>query len=117
MNPRRDAGDEPLAPSGSVASISSLLALCVHDFHSLLQTLPGQDSSSELLLNLQDELGRLRVWAGNFGAHRKQTDRLSLDHRLREAPDLHREIRSHIGDVTEAIRDGMSPTPVSALTD
>ncbi|KAJ5875112.1 uncharacterized protein N7473_012459 [Penicillium subrubescens] len=38
----------------------------------------------------QDELGRLRVWAANIGAH--QTGQSSLDHRLRDA--------SHIKDQT-----------------
>ena len=34
----------------------------------------------------KDELGRLRVWAANIGAH--QTGNLSLDHRLREATHI-----------------------------
>jgi hypothetical protein len=38
----------------------------------------------------QDELGRLRVWAANIGAH--QVGQSSLDHRLRDA--------SHIKDQT-----------------
>ncbi|KAJ5953007.1 uncharacterized protein N7479_011420 [Penicillium vulpinum] len=36
-----------------------------------------------------DELGRLRIWAGNIGAH--QTGQSSLDHRLRDASHLKSE--------------------------
>ncbi|KAJ5734721.1 hypothetical protein N7533_013124 [Penicillium manginii] len=82
-------------------SIFSLVALCVREFNALLASVPSEEI--ETRLKLQDDLGRLRVWIGNFGAHRKQTDRLSLDHRLREAPELHQEVRNHINDISEAI--------------
>lgn len=93
MNPERDP------------SISSLCALCICEFHALLASIPNE--KAETRLKVQDDLGRLRVWIGNFGAHRKQTDRLSLDHRLREAPELHQEVRNHINDISEAIRGGI----------
>ncbi|OQE16800.1 hypothetical protein PENFLA_c026G04506 [Penicillium flavigenum] len=83
-------------------SISSLIVLCIREFHTLLDVIPHE--KKETRLEVQDDLGRLRVWVGNFGAHRKQTDRLSLDHRLREAPDLHHEVRNHIYDISEAIQ-------------
>src|SRR5437773_1549274 len=92
---------EVAAPAEPVASISSLLALCVQAFHALLEVVRSHESYSEQLLALNDELSRFRVWAGNHGAHRKQTDRLSSDHRLREAPELHREVRNHLNDLTE----------------
>jgi hypothetical protein len=38
----------------------------------------------------QDELGRLRVWAANIGAH--QTGRSSLDYRLRDASNIRDQI-------------------------
>jgi hypothetical protein len=86
-------------------SIFSLVALCVREFNALLASVPSEEI--ETRLKLQDDLGRLRVWIGNFGAHRKQTDRLSLDHRLREAPELHQEVRNHINDISEAIYGGI----------
>ncbi|CAI7656209.1 unnamed protein product [Penicillium glandicola] len=87
-------------------STTSLVALCIRDFHTLLDSIP--DEQNEIRLKVQDEMGKLRVWVGNFGAHRKQTDRLSLDHRLREAPDLHQEVQNHIRDITEAIQGAIS---------
>jgi hypothetical protein len=91
--------------SESDPSTSSLIALCIRDFHKLLDSIPNEQN--EIRLKVQDEMGMLRVWVGNFGAYRKHTDRLSLDHRLREAPDLHREVQNHIRDITEAIQGGM----------
>ncbi|KAJ5195696.1 hypothetical protein N7449_006175 [Penicillium cf. viridicatum] len=92
--------------SESDPSTSSLIALCIRDFHTLLDSIP--DEQNEIRLKIQDDMGMLRVWVGNFGAHRKHTDRLSLDHRLREAPDLHREVQNHIRDITEAIQGAIS---------
>ncbi|CAI7649792.1 unnamed protein product [Penicillium crustosum] len=92
--------------SESNPSTSSLIALCIRDFHTLLDYIPGKQN--EIRLKVQDDMGMLRVWVGNFGAHRKHTDRLSLDHRLREAPDLHREVQNHIRDITDAIQGAIS---------
>ncbi|KAJ5937073.1 hypothetical protein N7466_003523 [Penicillium verhagenii] len=83
-------------------SINSLFKQCLEKLQKLLNSIP--DERSDASLTVQDDLGRLRVWIGNFGAHRKPTDRLSLDHRLREAPDLHREVCNHINDISEAIQ-------------
>jgi hypothetical protein len=72
-------------------SISSTLAVCFQRFSRTLgsDTLASHDSDVPISL-WQDELGRLRVWAANIGAHRK--DQASLDYRLRDA--------SHIRDQT-----------------
>ncbi|KAL4929016.1 uncharacterized protein BDV17DRAFT_291018 [Aspergillus undulatus] len=88
-----------------VVSIASLLDACVRGFAVILKpalyTDPDYISSS---VDLREELGRLRLWAGNLGAHRKHTDRLSLDHRLREAPELHKLVGEHLSDILHAIR-------------
>jgi hypothetical protein len=93
----------------AVASISSLVSRCFRDFQDLLDELSTLDEHSQANSKVSEGLGRLRVWAGNFGAHRKQTDRLSLDHRLREAPELHRGVRSHLNGISETIKEGMTP--------
>lgn len=108
MPPYEQTGSEVTASTEPVASISSLLALCTQALHTLLTFLQSHESYSEPLTTLEDEFGRLRIWAGNHGAHRKQADRLSLDHRLREAPELHRDLRIHLNDLAEAIRNSMS---------
>jgi hypothetical protein len=96
-------------PGAGVASISSFILRCFKDFQNLLDTLSNHDEHSSARSKVGEELGRLRVWAGNFGAHRKQTDRLSLDHRLREAPNLHRAVRNHLYDLSDTIKEGMFP--------
>jgi hypothetical protein len=95
---------ETMNTAHTVASISSLVSRCFRDFQSLIDALSTQEEQSSTRSKVSEELGRLRVWAGNFGAHRKQTDRLSLDHRLREAPDLHQSVRNHLVDISETMK-------------
>lgn len=91
--------------SAHCPSVFSLVASCVREFGTLLHSLPDDQNDSHL--KVQEDLGRLRVWVGNFGAHRKESDRLSLDHRLREASTLHQEVRSHITGILEAVEMGI----------
>lgn len=95
--------------AGLVASINSLLGVCVRSFGSILRLpLHNNDDYVKSAVDLHEELGRLRLWAGNLGAHRKHGDRLSLDHRLREAPELHRLVSEHLRDIFQAIKSGTS---------
>lgn len=100
----RDASE--VQDERAVVSISSMLTLCFKEINTILGLIDERDGRSELRYTVQDELGRLRVWAGGFGAHRKPTDRLSLDHRLREAQELHQEVRSHLSDICTSARNG-----------
>ncbi|KAJ5792142.1 uncharacterized protein N7503_008120 [Penicillium pulvis] len=50
-----------------------------------------------------DELGRLRIWAGNTGA--LQCDQLSLDYRLRDASHLKNEISRILQRVLQVVRN------------
>ncbi|KAJ5768753.1 hypothetical protein N7520_003312 [Penicillium odoratum] len=78
--------------------VDIFLKLCFQNFLELLEDIP-----EEMRLTVQDDLGRFRVWVGNFGGHRNPMDRLSLDHRLREAPELRCEVQNHITDISEGI--------------
>lgn len=100
---------ETISAARGTVSISSLVSRCFGDFQDLLDALSSKDEHSSARSKVSEELGRLRVWAGNFGAHRKQTDRLSLDHRLREAPDLHQGVRNHLNDLSDTIQEGTIP--------
>lgn len=100
---------EAIDAVNTAVSISSLVSRCFRDLQSFMDALSTQEEQSPAKSKVREELGRLRVWAGNFGAHRKQTDRLSLDHRLREAPDLHKGVRNHLVDISETIEEGMIP--------
>ncbi|KAF3015229.1 hypothetical protein E8E15_006607 [Penicillium rubens] len=50
-----------------------------------------------------DELGRLRIWAGNIGAH--QTGQSSLDYRLRDASHLKNETVKLLQRLLRLLRD------------
>jgi hypothetical protein len=43
-------------------------------------------TTDDCRLTLEDERGRLRVWASNLGALQSENSKKSLDYRLRDAP-------------------------------
>lgn len=92
-----------------IVSISSVISLCFIELNTLLEAAHenGDDKNNKIAETVQGNLGRLRLWAGNFGAHRKPTDRLSLDHRLREAQKLHQEVREHLYDIKNSAHYGI----------
>ena len=75
-------------------SISASIIACLKAFNAFvedLQALNGKNPASSLLINAwQDELGRLRIWAANVGAH--QTNQSSLDYRLRDSSHIRKQI-------------------------
>ncbi|KAJ5781314.1 hypothetical protein N7457_006474 [Penicillium paradoxum] len=74
-----------------MSTIAAVAVSCLKKLKVLLSSSELQHYDSEVRQSRwQDELGRLRVWAANIGAH--QTGNLSLDYRLRDA--------SHIKDQT-----------------
>lgn len=85
-------------------TISQLCNQCLRDFTAL--------TDSELLFRYEtevshrrwlDELGRLRVWSGNIGAH--QTGQSSLDYRLRDASHLLEETTRLLSRILQIVRD------------
>lgn len=88
-------------------SIASFYSVCIQSFDRLCDLLQSPDcefSSQISVLDLQDELGRFRVWAGNVGAHR--SGRVSLDHKLREASQIHNKVTELLKDLDEALQEG-----------
>ncbi|EEA24555.1 hypothetical protein PMAA_085500 [Talaromyces marneffei ATCC 18224] len=74
-----------------MASISSILNDCLKRFNNLIASTTLQQNVTEIPQELwQDELGRLRVWAANIGAH--QVGPSSLDYRLRDASNIRDQI-------------------------
>lgn len=72
-------------------SISSILSGCLRQFNTLVASNTLQHGVNDISTDLwEDELGRLRVWAANIGAH--QTGRSSLDYRLRDASNIRDQI-------------------------
>lgn len=96
-------------------SIASLYQQGIERFEGVCRVLetPGyQNSYKNMIPLLSDELGRLRVWAGNCGAHRMPSSRLSLDHRLREASHIQKRVKELLMELTKSLKDGKNPNDV-----
>ena len=79
-------------------SISDLTRGCLKQLNNLVSSESLLKHQNEVALRAwKDELGRLRLWAGNIGAH--ETGQSSLEYRLRDA--------SHIKDQTVKILGGI----------
>ncbi|KAG8528975.1 uncharacterized protein KY384_006664 [Bacidia gigantensis] len=83
---------------------------CVRSFESLI-TLLQQEVALRVFHNqlpiraVEDELGRLRVWAGNIGAFQPATKPSSLEYRLREASHVKRQIIRLLEDLCHSLED------------
>ncbi|OJI83017.1 hypothetical protein ASPTUDRAFT_44346 [Aspergillus tubingensis CBS 134.48] len=82
-----------------MSTISDLTRACLKELNELITSGAFIQSQSAVPLRAwKDELGRLRLWAGNIGAH--QTGQSSLDYRLRDAS----HIKNQTVRILEAIR-------------
>lgn len=88
----------------TTVSIASLYERCIHTFNQLYERLLSTNHDRDLLSCVEDEVGRFRVWAANAGAHR--SGRVSLDHRLREAPHVHSRVSELIEEIQEDLENG-----------
>ena len=87
-------------------SISSILIPCLKSFNELQEQAERPDYSYEKevsSVSWGDELGRLRVWAANIGAH--QTGQSSLDFRLRDASHISKQVTNLLGDLDQSLND------------
>ena len=86
------------------SSISSKLIPCLRSFNALL-THPELAAHEAEVPHAawQDELGRLRIWAANIGAH--QTGQSSLDYRLRDASHISQQISKLLEDLCFNLRE------------
>lgn len=75
----------------SIASSYRQSELSFNDLCSCLKLTESLEIEGITLKNIENELGRFRVWAGNIGAH-QVGGRASLDYRLREASDVKSEV-------------------------
>ncbi|CAG8109554.1 unnamed protein product [Penicillium nalgiovense] len=86
-----------------MAAVPDLIQSCIIQFHSLI----ASDGLTRYILEVplqawRDELGRLRVWAGNI-AH--GTGQSSLHYRLKDASHIKDQILSLLGRVKELLLD------------
>ena len=92
---------------GIRTSIRSLYARIINTFTKLIQEFENSKSRSaeELTLDdLEDVRGRLRLWAGNSGAHR--TGRVSLDYKLRYSSQVHDKVTEYLEALDNTLRSG-----------
>lgn len=87
-------------------SISTALLSCLKSFNQLQEQVEQPEYSREADVSHAswgDELGRLRVWAANIGAH--QTGQSSLDFRLRDASHISNQITKLLRDLEQSLHD------------
>ncbi|KAJ6022017.1 zinc finger protein [Penicillium herquei] len=90
----------------SVINISTGVIRCLRNFNHLVSEDLSSFESEVPQALWKDELGRLRVWAANIGAH--QTGQSSLDYRLRDASHIKKQIiriLQRLQRLTEDIHD------------
>ncbi|KAJ5920387.1 hypothetical protein N7516_011245 [Penicillium verrucosum] len=87
-----------------MVAISELLQSCLRQFLLLINSDTLANHTGEVpLQEWRDELGRLRVWAANIGAH--QTRQSSLDYRLRDASHIKGQIVRLLEQFQELLTD------------
>ncbi|KAJ5615183.1 Zinc finger C2H2 [Penicillium hordei] len=90
----------------STTNISSVVVQCLKDLSRLVSEDLSSFASEVPPALWKDELGRLRVWAANIGAH--QTGQSSLDYRLRDASHIKEQtlrVLQRLQRTTEDIND------------
>jgi hypothetical protein len=101
-----------------MSTIASRAKICVDLFTHCVELLHQPDNHNDhgIIENqLDDSLGRFRIWAGNIGALQKKENKSSLDFRLREAPKIAIQISEVLDDLVEGLGDGKSKYPHSCL--
>ncbi|KAJ5771846.1 hypothetical protein N7520_002375 [Penicillium odoratum] len=85
-------------------SIASIVQACLQQLDHIITSRGLEKFQSEVLPGLwPDELGRLRVWTANIGAH--QTGQASLDYRLRDASHLKAQTLRVLGRLQRTVQD------------
>ena len=87
-------------------SVSASLKSCLDSFENFNTLLKAKSLShdTDAVPSLwEDELGRLRIWAANIGAH--QSGQSSLDFRLRDASHIRQHIVELVHDLCSTIRE------------
>ena len=103
MSPVTTTQSDEASRTISKVSIASQYTHCKNSFNKLLECTEASNNQV-IAQRLSNEFGRLRIWAGNSGAHR--SGRVSLDHRLREASHLHEELTKLLGELHQDLEEG-----------
>ena len=87
-------------------SISLVVRDCLEKYDRILERLRGfssRHSVPRIEVFWDDELGRLRIWSANIGAH--QIGHSSLDYRLRDASHIRQQILELLEDLLHTIEE------------
>lgn len=84
-------------------SVSTLVIPCLQNLNRVVSADLSSFESEVAPALWKDEMGRLRVWAANIGAHK--TGQSSLDHRLRDASHIREQAVRVLGRLQRIIED------------
>jgi hypothetical protein len=80
--------------------IATLVRQCLESFPDVIIL---ESSDQDTTDQIHDESGRFRIWAGNVSAH--TNGRRSLQHRLRDSPELSSAVVKYLKDLLVAIKN------------
>jgi hypothetical protein len=94
-------------PADQDEPIASLTTRSKEKFTRVIRTLEaaGADTGDVTAASLNDAFERLLLWAGNIGAAAASDNKISLEFRLRDAPDIKAQICELLHDLIEALDD------------
>lgn len=101
-----DSNQERMPIAHNVRNVLKSFRTAATSFNHEIDSLKDQAESHdlrELLLTLENENVRFKMWAGNLAAH--QSGPASLDHRLREAPHIQEQVVYLLRDISESLED------------
>ncbi|KAF5583094.1 transcription factor [Fusarium subglutinans] len=101
-----DSNQERMPIAHNVRNVLKLFRTVSTSFYHEIDSQIEQVESNglrELLLTLDNENIRFKMWAGNLAAH--QSGPVSLDHRLREAPHIQEQVLYLLRDISESLED------------
>ena len=84
---------------------------CIRLFRSLIDLLEHDSASNNIDLTdiqVQDELGRFQLWAGNTGAIQGSFNRTSLDFRLKDTPFVAKQVLDFLLMLSHGLGEGKS---------
>ncbi|KAL8665547.1 MAG: hypothetical protein Q9168_007678 [Polycauliona sp. 1 TL-2023] len=99
-------------------SISTSIIACLKAFNAYiqkLQVLDDEDPATQFVKPWEDELGRLRMWAANIGAH--QINQSSLDYRLRDSSHVRQQIIKLLKELSERLHEAQDESLRERISD
>jgi len=96
-------------PVDSVTKLDVLGNQCIHLFTAIYGLLDSESKEHHGAISkedVQNELGRFRIWAENIGALQSRNKPTSLEYRLREASETRLHIQQFLEDIKESLTEG-----------